>query len=301
MRTVGQWVEWAASRFEDANLHFGHGTDNSQDEAAWLVLHAIGAPLDGSFRSWDQAVDERHSGAIDELVTRRITERCPAAYLTGVAWFAGLDFEVTADVLVPRSPIAELIEDEFAPWVSAGALGSVLDLCTGCGCIAIACAKRLPEARVTATDISEKALEVARRNVLRHGVEGQVKLIRSDLFGSLGAGKYDVIVTNPPYVSENSLRSLPAEYQAEPELGLRSGMDGLEIPLRILAHAEEFLEPDGLLICEVGESADALARALPRAPFLWLEFDSGGAGVFILQRSQVADTAPAARKLIGTT
>lgn len=298
MRTVREWIVWAARRLDEAGVHFGHGTDNSRDEAAWLVLHAIGAAAGGDFDGWSTAVDSSGAKAIERLVAERIKRRCPAAYLTGLARFAGLEFEVGPGVLVPRSPIAELIEDGFEPWVNPAAIGSVLDLGTGCGCIAIACALRFPQARVVASDISKVALSFAQRNVARHGVGDRVRLVHSDLFGSLGPGKYDLIVSNPPYVPDSSLGALPGEYRAEPAIGLVSGMDGLEIPLRILAQAGRYLQPQGVLVCEVGESEERLKSALPTVPFLWLEFSAGGEGVFLLDRAQLVQAGEAAARLL---
>lgn len=301
MRTVRQWVDWAADRFDEAGLYFGHGTDNSRDEAAWLVLHALGAPANRAFSQWEAAVDEVRGGTIQGLVAERIERRRPASYITGTAWFAGLEFEVNEAVLVPRSPIAELIAEGFRPWLDGERIHSILDIGTGSGCIAIATALRFPGTRVVASDLSEAALEVARRNVERHRVADRVRLVRSDVFDSLGPGKYDLIVSNPPYVPESGLEALPEEFRAEPVVGLVSGMEGLEITLRILAQAGSRLTESGVLVCEVGESRERLEEALPTAPFLWLEFVSGGSGVFLLEREQVADTGLAAAKLLATT
>lgn len=300
VRSVRDWIDWAARRFNRAGLTFGHGTDNSRDEAAWLVLHAIGAPLDGGFSGWDESVDEAGADAILRLVTERIERRCPAAYLTGSAWFAGLEFEVGPEVLVPRSPIAEMIADGFGPWLDPAAVDSILDLGTGCGCIAIACALRFPRAQVVASDISGPALAVAARNARRHGVPDRVRLVQSDLFDSLGPGKYDLIVSNPPYVPERTWSKLPEEFRAEPALGLVTGMGGLEIPLRILERAGRYLEDSGVLVCEVGESQQRLQGALPGVPFLWLEFGAGGSGVFLLEREQLLEAGVAAAQLLGT-
>jgi ribosomal protein L3 glutamine methyltransferase len=295
---VSEWIDWAARRFEEAGLHFGHGTDNSRDEAAWLVLHALGEPLDGQFSAWEDQVTEVHADAIASLVEERIRRRCPAAYLTGKAWFAGLEFEVGPQVLVPRSPIAELIMEGFAPWVDPATVRRILDLGTGCGCIAIACALEFPEAEVTASDISSEALEVARRNVLRHGMEDRVRLVRSDLFDSLERQEYDVLVSNPPYVPAETWQELAEEFRAEPSLGLVTGMDGLEIPLRILQQAGRYLSEQGVLICEVGESQERLQVALPGVPFLWLEFEAGGSGVFLLDKAQLTAAAVAASSIL---
>lgn len=297
-RTVAEWIDRIAVQFEAAGLHYGHGTDNARDEAAWLVLHVLGAPLDGTFQDWGRGIGAAAAGAIRRLAEARCSTGAPLAYLTGQAWFAGLEFEVTPDVLVPRSPIAELILDDFRPWVQPQSLRRALDLCTGSGCIGIATALRLQQVRVDASDISAAALEVAARNVARHGVEGRVRLLQSDLFESLAACRYDLIVANPPYVASESLRNLPREYQAEPGLGLVAGKDGLAVVLTILAEAPRFLAPDGILVCEVGESEDRLAAALPGVPFLWLEFESGGSGVFVLSRAQLSAAQPALQALL---
>jgi len=286
-QTVAAWIERVTARLEDAALHYGHGTDNPRDEAAWLVLHVIGVPLDGSFCDWGRMVSSEESGEIQRLVEARCGSGQPLAYLTGTAYFAGLEFEVTPDVLVPRSPIAELIEDGFQPWVEPEELRHVLDLCTGSGCIGIAAAVLLPWLQVDATDLSPAALAVAAHNVVRHGVADRVRLIESDLFQDLPPAQYDLIVTNPPYVASAGLSGLPSEYRAEPELGLASGSDGLDAVLQILRDAPRYLAPGGILVCEVGESEQRLAAALPQLPFLWLEFARGGSGVFLLDRAQL--------------
>lgn len=301
--TVVDWIERVGAQFAAADLHFGHGTDNAGDEAAWLVLHAIGAPLDGSFRDWGSTVSAAAAAAIERLAQARCASGEPLAYLLGSAWFAGLEFEVTPDVLVPRSPIAELILDGFRPWRDfsplPGRLWRVLDLCTGCGCIAVATAHGLPGALVDAVDISAAALAVAARNAARHGVADRVRLVQSDLFRALPACRYDLIVANPPYVPLGALPELPREYRAEPSVGLASGADGLDAALRILARAPDFLAEDGILVCEVGESEERLAGALPSVPFLWLEFVQGGGGVFLLTRRELEAARPALDALIG--
>jgi ribosomal protein L3 glutamine methyltransferase len=291
--TVAEFIECVAAQFEQVGLYFGHGTDNPRDEAAWLVLHAVSAPLDGSFLDWGRVVTAREAADIRRLVEARCSSGQPLAYLTGVAHFAGLEFEVTPDVLVPRSPIAELILDEFRPWANPDRLRRVLDLCTGSGCIAIATALRLPRARIDASDISAAALRVAARNVARHDLEGRVRLVQSDLFQSLPPCRYDLILANPPYVAADTLADLPREYRAEPGLGLVSGADGLDAVLEILRDAPLYLAPDGILVCEVGESEARLAAALPSVPFMWLEFAHGGSGVFILTRAELEDAQPA--------
>jgi ribosomal protein L3 glutamine methyltransferase len=292
---VAQWIEWVGERLEGSGLHFGHGTDNAADEAAWLVLHVIRASLDGRFDDWGRKLSENEEKQVRELVDARITQKAPLAYLTGTARFAGLEFETGAAALVPRSPIAELVLEQFSPWVNPARVHRVLDMCTGSGCIAIAVARHMPWTRVDAADISAEALEIAARNVSRHGVDDRVSLIETDLFNSLPACRYDLIVANPPYVPVESISRLPAEYQAEPVLGLVSGNDGLNATLSILAHAAGFLSEHGVLVCEVGESENRLTAKLPQVPFLWLEFTGGGSGVFVLTREELAHAGPQLR------
>lgn len=298
MRTVCEWIDWATERLDEAELYYGHGTESSRDEALWLVSHALGKSPQSAFDNRDELPEAPVTQEIRRLVSERIKRRCPAAYLTGSAWFAGLEFEVNTDVLVPRSPLAELITDGFSPWLNTKPPKSILDLGTGSGCIAIACAIRFQSAKVDAADISEAALAVARRNVERHELGDRVKLVHSDLYDSLGGRKYDLIVSNPPYVPERSLRTLPDEYRAEPEVGLVSGLEGLEIPIRILQGAAQFLSRDGVLVCEVGESQQRLQEALSQVPFLWLDFEMGGEGVFLLEGEQVIEAGKAATELL---
>jgi ribosomal protein L3 glutamine methyltransferase len=297
--TIAEWIERVTRDFETAGLCFGHGTDNARDEAAWLVLHAAGAPLDGSFDGWGGSVDDAAAEIICRLARQRIDTRQPLAYLLGTAWFAGLEFEVSPDVLVPRSPLAELIGDGFRPWLQPERVQRVLDLCTGSGCIAVATARQLPLAMVDASDISPAALALAARNVRRHGLDDRVRLIRSDLFASIPRRDYDLITANPPYVPATALANLPPEYRAEPGLGLASGSDGLDAVLQILVDAPAFLGEHGILVCEVGESEQRLADVLPRLPFLWLEFEHGGSGVFLMTRPQLQAAAADLENLIG--
>jgi ribosomal protein L3 glutamine methyltransferase len=287
LATAADYIRFGASRFEAAGLHFGHGTDNAADEARALVMHAL--RLDHAVPDYllHGKLLRAERAAVLALLERRIDERRPAAYLTREAFFAGLPFYVDERVLVPRSPIAELIEAGFAPWIDAAAVRRVLDLCTGSGCIAIGCAHAFPDASVDATDVSAAALQVAAENVRRHGLEDRVALVASDLFGALGDARYDLIVSNPPYVTNAELERLPAEYRHEPRIGLAAGVDGLAVVRRILAGAGDHLAPGGTLIVEVGGAAAAAAAAWPQLPFTWLEFRRGGDGVFLLRAADV--------------
>jgi len=298
VRSIADWIDYCRRRLEDAGLFYGHGTDNPLDEAAWLVLHVAGRPVDGSFADWNAPLEDMLGQRIEDLLEQRCGERRPLAYLLGEAWFCGLRFEVTPDVLIPRSPFAELIQAEFAPWVEAGRLHRVLDLCTGSACIAIAIAHYLPQAQVDAADISAQALEVARRNVQAHGVGGRVRLVQSDLFSALAGCRYDLLVSNPPYVADWEWRALPEEYHWEPRMALETGMDGLELVLRILAEAPDHLEEQGVLICEVGEAQERMTQLLPELPLTWLEFEHGGGGVFTISRDELSGAAGQVRSLL---
>jgi ribosomal protein L3 glutamine methyltransferase len=285
--TIQDFIRWGASRFNQAGLYFGHGTDNALDEAAQLVLLSLHLPPDlpGGFRDCRLTPGERVT--LCDLIERRVTERVPAAYLTGRAWFAGLEFLVNDQVLVPRSPMAELIEAGFDPWIDGERVGRVLDLCTGSGCIGIATAVYLPDADVDLVDLSPAALDVARRNVDRHGVGDRVRVLESDLFDDLSGNRYDLILCNPPYVSEREYLDLPMEYRREPEIGLLGGEDGLDLVVRILRDAGRHLTDEGILILEVGGSAAELERRMPGVPWTWLEFERGGEGVLLLTREQI--------------
>ncbi|HMR03098.1 MAG TPA: 50S ribosomal protein L3 N(5)-glutamine methyltransferase [Candidatus Competibacter phosphatis] len=288
LHTIRDLIRWGASRMNEAGLHFGHGTDNAIDEAAALVLHALHLPPDLHAEYFQSHLTPAEKQAVLLLLKRRVAERKPAAYLTQRAWFMGLPFYVDERALVPRSPLAELIERHFAPWLpDSRAVGGILDLGTGSGCIGLACAYAFPDARVDLADISAEALEVARRNVAEHGLEDQVEVIQSDLFSALKGRRYDLIISNPPYVGLEELDSLPAEYQHEPRLGLAAGTEGLDVVMEILHQAADYLSRDGLLIVEVGNAQYALCAALPDVPFTWLEFEHGGQGVFLLNASQL--------------
>ncbi|MHB1948890.1 MAG: 50S ribosomal protein L3 N(5)-glutamine methyltransferase [Gammaproteobacteria bacterium] len=289
LHTIRDYIRWGVSRFNEAGLHFGHGTDNSWDEATALVLHTLHLPHDINPTVLDARVTQNEAAALYKIIQRRVNERIPVAYLTHEAWFAGIPFYVDERVLIPRSPIAELIEKEFQPWIDHHSINSILDLCTGSGCIAIACAKAFPDIHIDASDISNEALAVAKMNVLRHEVEDQVTLYHSDLFANLPQKKYDIIVSNPPYVDAEDMASLPEEYHHEPELGLAAGLHGLDIALQIMQQASDYLNPQGILIIEVGNSEHALAEQFPEIPFTWLEFERGGGGVFLLTAKQLLD------------
>lgn len=291
--SVAALIASGARRLARARVCFGHGTDNARDEAAFLVLHALGLPQRTGTAHERRRVDASGQERVRALITRRIRERIPAAYLTGYTWFAGVRLKVDARVLVPRSPIAELIERRFAPWIDPRRVRRVLDIGTGSGCIAVACAKRLPRARVDAVDVSAEALAVARANVRAQRLARRVRLVRSDHFRALGRATYDIIVSNPPYVGAAEMQALPAEYRHEPRVALAAGRQGLDSVNVILHQAWRHLRPGGLLVVEVGNTQAAVQRAYPRLPFVWLEFERGGGGVFLLTREQLP--APSGR------
>lgn len=280
-------IERGTRRLSRARVFFGHGTDNARDEAAALVLHAVGLDHLPSHRLSRRRVSAAAEERADALITERIARRIPAVYLTHETWFAGIPFYVDQRVLVPRSALAELIERRFAPWIDPARVHNVLDLGTGSGCIAIACAMAFTRARVDATDISKDALEVARINVRRHRLQRRVRLVESDHFRALKGGRYDIIVSNPPYVGERELRSLPPEYRHEPRLALAAGVAGLDSVKVLLREAARYLRPRGLLVVEVGNTETAVRRAYPRLPFVWLDFERGGGGVFLLTSEQL--------------
>jgi ribosomal protein L3 glutamine methyltransferase len=284
--TVAQLIERGARRLQRARVFFGHGTDNAWDEAAALVWHALKLPTPQA-RIYGRATTAQQQARVRELLTRRIRERVPAVYLTGMTWFAGLQFKIDGRALIPRSPLAELIERGYAPWVDPRRVGRVLDIGTGSGCIAIATAKMLPKARVDALDVSVEALALAAENVRRHRLGRRVRLLESDYFGALKDERYDIIVSNPPYVGAREMRSLPAEYRREPRMALASGKDGMEAVRAILKGAGRHLNPGGILIVEVGNTEAAVRRAFTRLPFTWLTFERGGGGVFMLTAEQL--------------
>jgi ribosomal protein L3 glutamine methyltransferase len=290
LHTLRDFVRWGASRFNAAGLYFGHGTDNALDEASALVLHALHLPPDLAADYFPANLTGAEKQAVLALFLRRIEERLPAAYLTGRTWFMGLSFQVDERVLVPRSPIAELIEQQFQPWLDdPDGVNRILDLCTGSGCIGVACAYAFPRVEVDLVDVSADALDVARRNVVEHALEDRVAVVESDLFAELGRRRYDLIVSNPPYVAEDEYASLPEEYHREPALGLTAGTDGLDIVRRILIEAERYLTANGLLVVEVGNSREAVLEAWPQVPFIWPEFEHGGEGVFLIGAAELRE------------
>ena len=286
--TVIDLIRFGGTRFGAAGLTFGHSYDNALDEATQLVLHALHMPHDLSPVYGQSRVTSQEKAQVLALFDRRINERIPAAYLTGEAWFAGLSFKSDPRALVPRSPIAELIESGFEPWLGGRQVHRVLDLCTGSGCIAIAIAHYHPDWQVEGVDLNADALALAAENMERLHADN-VLLRTSDLFNDLQGEVYDLIVTNPPYVSNPQTDALPQEYSHEPELGLRAGDDGLDLALKILRDAPAHLSDDGLLICEVGEAERALIALLPELPMVWVEFKVGQMGIFVVERADLVE------------
>ena len=280
-------IDWASKQFEASDLYYGHGTDNAYDEAIFMVLRSLDIPFDVADNLLNHPLDASAIDKVVSLINERISTRKPAAYLLNEAWFAGLPFFVNEHVLVPRSPFAELIAEQFSPWCDADNVKSILDIGTGSGCIAIASALAFPDAKVDAVDISADALAVARRNIERHELQQRVTLFQSDLFDEIKDRQYDLIIANPPYVDDEEMAALPAEYQHEPLLGLHAGPDGLDIVKRILESAADHLTERGVIAVEVGNSQHALSEQYPDVPFLWLEFEHGGEGVFLFTREEV--------------
>jgi ribosomal protein L3 glutamine methyltransferase len=291
LHTIRDWLRWGTSRFNEAKLFFGHGCDNAHDEAAWLILHALHLPPDRLEPYLDARLTRHERLAVLELLQQRIARRLPAAYLTHEAWQAGLRFYVDERVLIPRSYFADLLVEGFAPWVDDPfAIESALDLCTGSGCLAILMAHAFPHAQVDAADISKNALEVAKRNVADYGLKERVRLVQGDLFSGLGkrpCNRYDLIISNPPYVTTQAMQELPAEYRHEPENALAAGDDGLDIVRRILAGAKAHLKPHGLLAVEVGHNRDLMDAAFPELPLTWLDTESGEGKIFLLRREDL--------------
>ncbi|CAH9066163.1 50S ribosomal protein L3 glutamine methyltransferase [Pseudoalteromonas sp. CIP111854] len=288
--TISDWLRWTTSQFANEGLFFGHGTDNAWDEAVSLILPILNLPLDTPTELMSSRLTRSEKVRLLSYIETRIVERTPVAYLTNQAWFAGMPFYVDERVLVPRSPFAELINDKFAPWLSEEqSISRILDMCTGSACIAIALAQAFPESQVDAVDISYDALEVASINIDDYMLQEQVFAIQSDVFSGIEGQKYDLIVANPPYVDAEDMADLPHEFHHEPELGLASGEDGLDVTRKILQQAASHLTDNGILFVEVGNSMVHMEALYPDAPFEWLEFEHGGLGVFAISKQQLVD------------
>lgn len=292
LRTVRDMMRFAVSRFTEEGLFFGHGSDNAWDEAAYLVLHALHLPIDRLEPFMDARLTSDERVTVLKVIRRRINERLPAAYLTNEAWLGEYRFYVDRRVIVPRSHIAELLREQLSPWIDdPWAVHSVLDLCTGSGCLAILAALAFPESDVDAIDISPDALAVAQRNVDDYGLQSRVHLIESDAFTAVPGKRYDVIISNPPYVNAEAMANLPEEYRREPELALASGEDGLDFTRILLREADEHLNPGGLLVVEIGNNRDDLERAFPDTPFTWLDTAAGDGFVFMLRKEELPPRA----------
>jgi ribosomal protein L3 glutamine methyltransferase len=287
--TPRELIQRTEKQFELADLYYGHGTDNALDEAFYLVMAAAGLEFDCDEATLDGSIQQDLLTYIESLIDKRISQRIPVAYLVNQAWFAGQKFYVDERVLIPRSPLAELITSQFTPWVSYKKVKSILDIGTGSACIAIACAYAFPDAVVDAVDVDDDAIEVANRNVLSHGLEGKVHITKSNLFDQLEDKKYDLIISNPPYVGNAEMQSLPDEYQHEPGHALEADDNGLELVEQILNQASDYLNDSGILVVEVGNSMEALIERFPNIPFTWLEFEQGGDGVFLLNKEDLEE------------
>jgi ribosomal protein L3 glutamine methyltransferase len=291
LHTLRDYLRWGMTQLERVGVHYGHGTDNAFDEVLTLLLHCLHLP----HSHWTEVLDAQLTRAerlrVLSALETRYQKRLPVPYITGEAWFAGHPYHVDERVLIPRSPIAELIEVGFDPWLGDQYPDHILDLCTGSGCIGIACALQFDEAAVVLADISADALAVAQQNIERYALHERVRAVQSDLFDTLQGQRFNLIVSNPPYVDARDFNALPAEYRHEPRLALAAGEDGLDIVRRMLRSAADYLYEDGVLIVEVGNSWAALEQAYPQVPFLWLEFERGGHGVFLLTRQQLLDCA----------
>lgn len=286
--TIKQAVEWAYEQLDQSPVFYGHGTDNAWDEAVWIVLFVLGRSADAPINDASRHLREDQQSRLKSLVKQRIKSRIPTAYLVKSAWFCGMEFYVDERVIIPRSPIAELIVDQFSEFKNPKKIKRVLDLCTGSGCIALAIAKNLPQALVDASDYSKEALEVAKINRKKHGLEKRVQLFHSDVFRSIPTQKYDLIVSNPPYVDQHDFDTMPEEYQHEPEMALISGQDGLFVTNQIIQQSRQFLSDDGVLIVEVGNSEKHVKKRWPGLAMRWLEFYNGGAGVFAIKAQDLS-------------
>lgn len=286
--TLRDWLRWAVSRFEEAQLFYGHGTDNAYDEAVWLILATLKLPRDRLEPFLDARLTHTERLAVLNVLQQRIARRLPAAYLTQEAWLGPFRFYVDERVIVPRSYFAELLEDGFSPWIDdAMDVTTALDLCTGSGCLAIVMAHTFPQARIDAIDLSADALSIAQRNIADYGLEDQIEAIQSDLFAAVPDRRYDLIISNPPYVTAEAMAALPPEYRHEPTLALAAGEDGLDVVRRILAAAPDHLQPGGVLAVEVGHNRDIVDAAFPNLPLTWIDTDSAEGKVFLLRREDL--------------
>jgi ribosomal protein L3 glutamine methyltransferase len=286
--TIRDWLRWAISRFQEAQLFYGHGTDNAFDEASWLILATLKLPRNQLEPFLDARLTHSERLAVLNVLQQRIARRLPAAYLTQEAWLGPFRFYIDERVIVPRSYFAELLEDGFSPWIDdAMDVTTALDLCTGSGCLAIVMAHTFPQARIDAIDLSPDALAIARRNIADYGLEDQVEAIESDLFAAVADRRYDLIISNPPYVTAEAMAALPPEYRHEPALALAAGADGLDVVRRILAAAPDHLHPGGVLAIEVGHNRDIVDAAFPDLPITWLDTDSAEGKVFLLRREDL--------------
>ncbi len=289
LTTLRDYIRWASSEFNRHQLSFGHGFETALDEAVYLVLHALHLPWNWPTEYFDCVLTEQEREQVYGLLMQRIETRKPAAYLTHEAWFCGLPFYVDKRVLVPRSPIAELIDQHFEPWTDASRVQRILDLATGSGCIAIACQYAFPDAEVWASDLSPDALAVARINLEKHQMTESIQLIESDLFARIPQQEFDLIVSNPPYVDAEDMANLSDEFRAEPELGLAAGEDGLDVVERMLQQAPAYLSEHGLLVVEVGNSQAAMMQRFADLPLTWIEFEHGGSGVFCINATDLRE------------
>lgn len=287
LTTVEEFLHFATKSFKKAKLYFGHGTDNAWDEAVALILHCLNLPPGTGREILNRILSPAEKKTILTLIQKRCDTRTPLPYLLHEAYFGPLKFYVDERVLIPRSPMAELIENKFEPWIPPQKVHKILDLCTGSGCIAIACAASFPQAEVDASDISQDCLEVARINIEKYQLESRVNLYQSDLFNELPKKTYDIIISNPPYVDAKDMANLPKEYHHEPKLALSAGKEGLDLVHRILAQAKNYLSPQGILVVEVGNSETAVRQRYPQLPFIWLTFQRGGDGVFLLEKKSL--------------
>ena len=293
LMSMHEIILWTQDVFQQSDIFFGHGTDNALDEAAYLVSYCAQKPVNFTDEDLNYRLNSEQRKHLERVLSLRINDKLPAAYITNKAYFCGMEFEVNENVLIPRSPIAELIAERFMPWfdhpvsTSDNKTLNILDMCTGSGCIAIACATVFENALVDAVDISEKALQVANKNIQKHKLSHRVSAICSDMFSDLTGKKYDIIVSNPPYVTQNEIDALPDEYHKEPSVGLYAGKHGLQFAISILKNAQNFLTDTGIVFVEVGNSAAALQDYYPDIAFTWLEFEMGGDGVFMLDAAQI--------------